>query len=368
MVNVLLNIALFVFKFIGGNLSGSVSVMADAFNNLSDAGTTLATYCGVKVASIGSGEHHPNGHGRAEWVIALMASTSVILIGWELGRDSVEAIKSPEASVFSFFTVLVLVVSISVKMFMYFYNMKLAKENDSQSYKAVATDSLSDAFSTCAVLISLILYRFTGINADGWCGILVSVFIIYNGFKSFGETAGRIMGMAPSREELDNMRNFVLENKDFQEVYDLQIEDYGYGRHRVSLIVLGREGISGDKLIGDVAEMTAAIYEKFGYSVLISVEKPIRDDNYEQIKTLVDEIVKSQTAGVKLISMRISDAGQRKMLRMEIGVPHEKFKKLEEIEKNICEQIKNMPPEYVVIPKVRLMRDYDRIRHRRADS
>ncbi|MDO5517943.1 MAG: cation diffusion facilitator family transporter [Clostridium sp.] len=368
MLNVLLNIALFIFKFIGGNLSGSVSVIADAFNNLSDAGTTLATYLGVKVASVGSGEHHPNGHGRAEWVIALMSSTSVIIIGWELGRDSLESITNPEASVFSLFTVLVLLISISVKMFMYFYNMKMAKEKDSQSYKAVAVDSLSDSFSTCAVLISLILYRFTGINADGWCGLLVSVFIIYNGFSSFSETAGRIMGKAPSRDELDNMREFVLENKDYQEVYDLQIEDFGYGRHRVSLIVLGREGVSGDTLIGDVAETTAAIYEKFGYSVLISVEKPIRDENYENIKTMVDEIVNSQTIDVKLLSMRISDAGERKMLRMEIGVPHEKFKKLEEVEKNIHEQIKNLPPEYAVIPKVRLMRDFNRIRHKRIDG
>lgn len=356
MLNVILNIILFIFKFIGGKLTNSVSVMADAFNNLTDAGITLAGYLGLKISSLGAGENHPNGHGRFEWVIALLSSTSVILVGYELGKDSIESIINPTVSVFNLFTILVLLVSIIIKMTMYFYNIKIGKEKNSSTNKAIAADSLSDSLATFAVLFSLILYKLTNINIDGWCGSFMSIFIIYSGINSFSDTASRIMGKAPAKEELDNMKSFVLQNSDFQNIYDLQIEDYGYGRYRVSMIVEGKIDIDGDKLIQDVTEMTSSIYEKFGYNALISLEKPMDDKNKEKIKNDLDNIIKAQSVPIKLISLRLCAGVNKNILHIVMGIPHDYFSKQNEVQKIIYDKLSSILPDYSLILKVQFLR------------
>lgn len=365
MINVLLNILLFVIKFIGGKISRSVSVTADAFNNLTDAGTTLAAMFGVKVASLGSGEHHPNGHGRFEWVIALLTSTSVIIVGWELAGSSISAIRDPEDSEFRLFTFIVLLISISVKLFMYFFNSNKAKKNDVQSLKAIAMDSLSDAVATGAVFISQIINLIADRNIDGYCGILVALFIMYSGIKSFTETSERIMGRAPSKEELNELRDFVLEQKDYDDIYNLQIEDYGYGRHRTTMNVLAKEEITADQLLIDVAETTSEIYKKYGYDVIISPEISISDPREEEIRAQLTSVINSFNIEAKLLSVRISDAVHTRLVRFEVGIPHEYFREMDEFEEKINKSLEELPGHYSYIPKVKMLRVHGINKHRR---
>lgn len=352
MLNVLLNLALFTIKFIGGRLSRSVSVMSDAFNNLTDAVTTLFSCLGLQISSIGSGETHPNGHGRFEWIIALLSSSSVIIIGWELLRSSIAAIKAPQDTLFGVFTVVVLALSIAIKFFMYLYNKQKSKEKNSASLKAVSIDCLSDAASTTVVLVSLIVNKVFSINIDGWCGILVSLFIIYNGFCSFADTSERIMGRSASKAQLEEMRRFVLENSDFKDVCDLQIEDYGYGRYRVSMTVIGKDNVEAGQLLADAGNLKYGIFHRFGYNAQVSIEKN-REEN-ETIRNYIEDVLSTMDVPLEILSLRINDAKGFQLALLELGIDAMDDWRKKELETELIEKFKSAPEGYKVLPHLRL--------------
>ncbi|MVB12515.1 Cation efflux family protein [Caprobacter fermentans] len=156
------------------------SISADAANNLSDAVTSLMTALGVKVASTLGGTRHENGHGRIEWVVGIVVSCSIILVGWESLRDSIYAIKNPSETKFHLFILLVMLVSIGIKLFLFLFDTKKSKENNSSAYKAAAADCISDAVSTSVVTVSFLIDSLLHLHIDGWCGLIVSLFIISN--------------------------------------------------------------------------------------------------------------------------------------------------------------------------------------------
>ena len=366
MLNVLLNIVLFIVKFIGGKLSHSVSVVSDAFNNLTDAATTLFAWLGLKVSSVGAGETHPNGHGRFEWVIALVSSSSVMLVGWQLLTDSVNAIKNPEQTVFGVFTVIVLALSIGIKFFMFLYNKKKSKENDSASLRAVSVDCLSDAVSTAVVLVSLIINAVFAVNIDGWCGILVSVFIMYNGFSSFTETAERIMGHSASKEHLDEIRSLALENPHFKEIDNLQIEDYGYGRFRVSMTTVGKPEISAEQLLADVSNLKYRIYSLYGYHAQITAVNETKPDS--MLNSYIKETLDSFSVPLKVLSMRISNAGEYKLAELELGIDFMSNFESEKVTEQLSGKFSAPPGGYKFMTSLRLTRTNDagnRYRHHR---
>lgn len=364
MLNVILNLCLFAVKFIGGKLSNSVSIISDAFNNLSDAVTTFFAFIGVKVSSIGAGENHPNGHGRFEWVIALLSSSAVILIGWELLTDSFNAIKNPEKQVFNIFTVIVLIVSISVKVFMYFYNLKKSKVNKLASLKAVAVDCISDAASTFVVLISLLVSSAFSINIDGYCGIAVSLFIMYNGLISGVETCERIMGQSDSKENIKELSDFVLKNNDIKAVENLQIEDYGYGRFRTSMTILGKDNVSPEKLLEDSLELKYLIYNKYGYNTLISIESNIIHD--EIIEKFIDNTLNSLKVKLKILTLRVNKANNIKLVLLDLGINFNIYASSKELLKDLNEKFDNAPEGYKIIPTIKLTRDYERHQRHKA--
>ena len=366
MLNILLNLLLFVVKYIGGRLSNSVSVVSDAFNNLTDAVTTMFAWFGLKISSIGAGEQHPNGHGRFEWVIALLSGSSVIIIGWELLTDSVAAIKTPGETVFSLFTVIILALSIGVKFFMFLYNKRKSKENNSSALKAVSVDCLSDAASTTVVLLSLIINAVFSINIDGWCGILVSLFIMYNGFNSFSETVNRIMGHSASKEQLAEMRDFTMECGDFKDVLDLQIEDYGYGRYRVSMTVIGGDDVDAQRLLEDAMALKYRIHERFGYSALISVERSCTQDM--AIRDYIDSVLSSINAKFSILSLRENVATDYNLVLLELGVELIEHYKMEDLESEVFEKLSHAPDGYKILPQVRLLPDGKRRHNGRWSS
>lgn len=210
-----------------GTVSGSIAITADAFNNLSDAGSSVVTLIGFRLAGQKPDRHHPFGHGRVEYLSGLAVSVVILLMGFELGKTSFEKILSPAPVEFSLLPVIILPVSILVKGWMYLFNRKLGKKLDSAAMMATAADSLSDMVSTGVVLLGTLIGHFFNIQLDGWLGILVAVFILYTGYNSMKDTIDPLLGRAPDPELVDGIRRRVLAPPEILGLHDLIVHDYG---------------------------------------------------------------------------------------------------------------------------------------------
>lgn len=186
-VGIFFNILLFAGKLMAGILTGSIGITADAFNNLSDAGSSAITLVGFRLSDAKADKEHPFGHGRFEYISGLIVSMAILLMGFELGKTSVEKILQPESVTFSFLALGVLVVSIITKLYMFFYNRGIGKKIDSAAMRATAMDSFSDVTATSVVLLSMLIGKWTGVKIDGYAGLLVAMFITYTGVRAAKE-------------------------------------------------------------------------------------------------------------------------------------------------------------------------------------
>ena len=234
-VGILLNILLFAGKFIAGSLAKSVAVTADAFNNLADAGSSVITMIGFRLAGQKPDKEHPFGHGRFEYIAGLLVSAAIILMGVELLKTSVEKIIAPQAVEFSVLTAVILVFSVAVKIYMAVYNGSLGKKIASPALAAAAKDSLSDSIATAVVLVSSAVGHFLRINIDGWCGAAVAVFVLRAGIMSVRDTLAPLLGTEPDPEFVKRINDIVLSYPEISAIHDLIIHDYGPGRQIISL-------------------------------------------------------------------------------------------------------------------------------------
>lgn len=234
-VGILLNIFLFLGKFLAGNISKSIAITADAFNNLSDAGSSFVTLVGFKLAGAKPDPEHPFGHGRMEYISGLIVSAAILLMAYELIRDSIGKILHPEETEFSVLVVMILVVSILVKLYMAYYNRSIGKKIDSAAMKATAMDSLSDTCATAVVLLATLVGHYTGLHIDGWCGALVGLFILYAGISAAKETLNPLLGQPPEDEFVEEIQQIVMAHEGVCGIHDLIVHDYGPGRQMISL-------------------------------------------------------------------------------------------------------------------------------------
>ena len=229
-VGIFLNLCLFAGKFLAGTVSNSIAITADAFNNLSDAGSSIITLIGFKMAGQKPDPSHPFGHGRIEYVSGLLVSVVILLMGVELLKSSVSKILHPEELAFSPIALGILLCSILVKCYMFLYNRKLGKRLDSSAMLATATDSLSDTMATTVVLIATVTGHFTGLAIDGWCGVLVGLFICYAGYGAARDTVSPLLGQAPEKEFVRQINDIVMSYSDILGIHDLIVHNYGPGR------------------------------------------------------------------------------------------------------------------------------------------
>ena len=234
-VGIFLNLCLFAGKFLAGTLSNSIAITADAFNNLSDAGSSIITLIGFKMAGQKPDPSHPFGHGRIEYISGLLVSVIILLMGAELLKSSVSKILRPEEMVFSPVVLGILLCSILVKCYMFLYNRKLGKRLDSAAMLATATDSLSDMLATSVVLAATLIGHFTSLTIDGWCGVLVGLFICYAGFGAAKDTISPLLGQAPDKEFVRQINDIVMSYSDVLGIHDLIVHNYGPGRVLISL-------------------------------------------------------------------------------------------------------------------------------------
>jgi cation diffusion facilitator family transporter len=229
------NILLFIGKILTGTLTGSIGITADAFNNLSDAGSSIVTLVGFRLSDTKADKEHPYGHGRFEYIAGLFVSMAILLMGFELAKSSVEKIITPEPVTFSYLAVGVLICSILTKLYMFFYNRGIGHKINSSAMRATAMDSFSDVAATSVVLLSTFINKWTGWSIDGYAGLAVALFILYTGVRAAKETISPLLGQSPTREFVEQIERIVLDHDGIIGVHDLVVHDYGPGRLMVSL-------------------------------------------------------------------------------------------------------------------------------------
>ena len=319
---IVLNILLFFGKLIAGILSGGISVIADAFNNLSDAGSSIMTFVGFKMAGMPADSEHPYGHGRMEYVSGIIISFIIMMMGFELGKSSDEKIFSPEKSEFSILAVSVLGASLLVKLWMALFNTKLGRKIDSATMKAAAADSLSDCISTLVVIICMFIQLFSGFELDSYAGIIVALFILYTGFNTFKESLTPLLGAKPKKELVEEIENTVMNYDGIVGVHDLMVHDYGVGRMVISLhaeissktdIMLAHELID---LIED------DLREKYRCSVTIHMDPVVVDDQKaDEVKKVVLDIIKNIDSSLTIHDFRITDGVSRINVIFDLVTP-----------------------------------------------
>lgn len=311
-VGIFLNICLFTGKYLAGFLSGSIAIMADAFNNLSDAGSSFISLIGFVFSGKKPDLDHPFGHGRIEYLAGLGVSFLILLMGVELAKNSVQKILHPVSVQISTLSIAVLSVSILVKLYMAYYNHAIGKKIRSATIAATATDSLSDAAATTVVLLAMLFLAVTGINIDGYCGILVAVFILAAGIGAAKETVSPLLGQAPDPEFVKEIKELVMQHEEVLGIHDMAVHDYGPGRVMVSL----HAEVSGDGNIYELHDLIDRIErelkEKLHCETVIHMD-PI-DVGNEKTVEMKEEMVKL----VKAIDERLTIHD----FRMVIGMTH----------------------------------------------
>ena len=289
------NVLLFAGKLIAGMLSGSVAIVSDAFNNLSDAGSSIISLVGFKLSNKKSDPQHPFGHGRLEYISGLCVSFLIILMGVELGKASIEKIIEPAQVKFSLLTAAILAASILVKLYMALYNSRIGKRLNAVTMKAMSKDSLSDAVATSVVLMSMIVAKLADIAIDGYCGVVVAAFILFTGITAARDTISPLLGQKPDSEFIEEVMRIVNAHKEIIGTHDLVVHDYGPGRLMITLHA--EVDASMDILVAHdaVDNIENELREKLGCSAVVHMDPIVTDDvetnaTREEIKRVVSNI------------------------------------------------------------------------------
>ena len=343
-VGIGLNILLFLGKWIAGTVSGSIAITADAFNNLSDAGSSIITLIGFRLSGQAPDPEHPFGHGRMEYISGLLVSVAILVMGFELIWSSFGKLRNPEPIESSALVFVILIASILVKLYMFYYNRSLSKKLDSAAMKATSVDSLSDTVATTLVLIATVISRYTGLILDGWFGILVGLFILYTGGSTLKETVDLLLGQPPKQEFIDEIKKIVLGHSLVYGVHDLIVHEYGPGRVMISLHA--EVAVDGD--IQDIHEQIDHIehelQEKLHCSATIHMDPIVTDDREVlAMKAKVEEIVHSLDASFSIHDFRMVKGTTRTNLIFDVEVPRKTSYTDNEIMNWLKEQIHKLP-------------------------
>lgn len=321
-LGIVLNVMLFTGKFIAGLLSNSIAITADAVNNLSDAGSSFVTLIGFKLANQKADTEHPYGHGRMEYISGLVVAAAILLMGYELAKDSISKIITPQETEFSWLIIGILVVSIGVKVYMFFYNNSIAKKIESPAMAATAKDSLSDSIATGVVLISALVSHYTNIKIDGYCGLLVALLIFYAGYSAAKETLNPLLGQKASEEFEKEIEEIVMAHEEVCGVHDLFVHDYGPGRQIISL----HAEVSADSdimMIHDVIDnIENELRVRLGCDATIHMDPIVTNDEHvTEVKANMVRIIKGIDTRLSLHDFRMVDGPSHTNLIFDIVAP-----------------------------------------------
>ncbi len=352
-VGIALNLLLFAGKLAAGLLAGAISVTADAFNNLSDAASSVVTLVGFRLAGQKADAEHPFGHGRMEYLAGLVVSLLILLVGVELGKSSVEKILHPEETQLSILTAVILLVSIAVKLWMGWFNGALAKRIKSEALRATATDCRSDAIATAAVLLGLILSRVFTLPLDGWVGVLVAILILKAGLESAKATLDPLLGQPPEPDEVQAIEAFILKYEPIQGIHDLVIHDYGPGRRMMSVHAEVPDN-SDLMTVHDVIDhVERELKREFSMEAVIHMD-PVQTGNpqVEKLRSTVAEQARLIHPELTIHDFRITAGPRFTNLIFDVVVPYEVKLDDRAVKEELTARLAALDPSYRAVIEV----------------
>lgn len=354
-VGIVLNVLLFFGKALAGFLSGSIAITADAFNNLSDAGSSVITLAGFKMAGLKPDSDHPFGHGRIEYISGFLVSIIILIMAFELLKSSVEKIFHPEEVEAGPLIIAILVISILVKVYMFLYNRAVGKKIDSAAMDATAKDSLSDTLATFVVLGSTLLARATGIQIDGFCGVVVALFVFWAGYSAAKETISPLLGQPPEPEFVQKTESIIMEYQSMGVlgIHDLVVHNYGPGRVMLSVHV--EVPASGNIL--ELHDMIDTIEHRLARemkcSAVIHMDPVSVDDEMtNDIKVRVASIIEEMEGDIHFHDFRIVHGPTHTNLIFDVVVPFDYGMSDEQVVDYIRQKIQEMDESYFAVIEV----------------
>ena len=352
-VGIGLNILLFAGKFFAGTIAGSIAITADAFNNLSDAGSSFVTLLGFQLAGQKPDSDHPFGHGRIEYLSGLAVSMLIILMGFELAKSSLDKILHPAPVDSSWLVIVILCVSICVKLYMAFYNRSLGKKLNAPAMLATAADSLSDSIATTAVLIATLVGRFSGLMIDGWCGILVAAFILWSGFNAAKDTVNPLLGTPPTHEFVEQIKELVMAHPAIIGIHDLIVHDYGPGRVMISLHAEVSASENVLDLHDEIDNVESELREKLGCEAVIHMDPIVTDDGVtKETRERVAALVHCIDDEISIHDFRMVAGPSHTNVIFDAVVPYGFRLTDSEVEEKIKSAVRTLDGNYFAVVKV----------------
>lgn len=340
-VGIILNFILCAVKLIAGALSGSVAIIADALNNLSDAASQVISIISFKISSKPADREHPYGHARIEYVASLTVSMLIIFIAIELFKSSVQKIFSGGETAFELASAIILGVSVIAKLWLFVFNRKIANKINSTVMKATAADSISDAVATFAVLVSTLVLKFFGIDIDAYMGIAVSILILVAGIKVLNEAKNFIIGQAPDKETVETIKEAVLSHETVVGIHDLMVHSYGVGTTIASLHVEVDGSVDIFKTHDAVDNIEKELFTKYGIQCTIHMDPIVTDDEtLTSAKTMVSKIVSEIDGAWHIHDFRMVSGDTHTNLIFDAVIPFECRLKNSEVDELISSRIK----------------------------
>ena len=347
---IVINIILSLSKLFIGSLTSSISITADAVNNLSDAGSCVVTLVGFKMAGMKPDKEHPFGHGRIEYIAARIVGFIVELMGFELIKSSVEKIRHPEELVFSIPAVIVLVISILGKLWLALFNRYLGKTISSPALSAVVTDSLSDICATAFTLLALILSRFTALPLDGIFGIVVALFIMYSGYGILKETIGIILGVPPSKELVDKVVELIKSHDGVIDIHDLVIHSYGENRLFGSVHVEIPSDFNILEAHDNMDHIEKEVFEKYGINMVVHLDPlVVNDERIRILRDLTYGTIKEFDDSLSMHDFRVVEGPTHTNFIFDLVIPFDYKLSSKELKDKVAELMKEHNENYYVV-------------------
>lgn len=342
-VGIICNLILSIMKLIIGTVTNSVSITADATNNISDAGSSIVTLVGFRLSGKPADKDHPYGHARIEYISSLIISFIILLIGCSIFKESVIKIFKPEESLFNIATVIILVASILVKLWLSVFNTYLGKQIDSKALEATAIDSRNDVITTTAVLIASVISHFTGFNLDGYMGVIVSIFILISGINLVKETLNPLLGQPPTKEMFESIEKKILSYDNVLGVHDLMVHSYGPNTYFASAHIEMDAKI--DVLVcHDIMDQIERDFKSdLNIHLVVHLDPTILDSpEINELKEMVNNIICEIDRELTFHDFRVVIGEENKNVLFDVVVPPEYKYSDEELEKMITKRITEM--------------------------
>ena len=350
---IVVNILLSAVKLIIGIFANSISIISDALNNVTDAGSSIVTMIGFKVSQKKIDKDHPWGHGRMEYITAFIVDILIVLVGVELFKSSFDKIIHPTLPDISNITIVILVIAVLTKLWLFVFYNKIAKTIDSAAIKGNAYDSISDSISTFVVLLSAIVAKIFGISIDGYASILVAIFILFTGFKALKETIDLLLGMKPDVEFVEKLEEFTKKYEMISGIHDIMVHDYGPGRKIVSFHAEVPANCDICKAHDVIDQMEQDIYEEFNCITTIHMDPIVTDDEeINEMRKKTEEIVKEINTEFSIHDFRMTDGGDRINLIFDLVVSPENKMSHEELKSMVQQKIHSVNDKYYAVPKI----------------